>query len=183
LQRHYSRDTYGITHLRAGFFFENLLGQLAYMKGYGRVFLPVDRGQRIPMVSSHDVASRASECLLQTTPRGRVIRGVLGPEDLSFADVASSLTAGVGRKIRVHRVPRSVIRYVMLKIGRDPQATDAFMNAFEAISRGKVTAQPPRDGWSTTPMSMAQWATDVLKPLVEGNEGAACPTRVQYEAS
>lgn len=175
--------TYGITHLRAGFFFENFLGQLFYMRKYGRIFLPVNRRRRIPMVCSHDVARRAFEILLQGGPRGRVFRGALGPEDLCFADVAAQLTEGVGRKIRVHRVPRGMIRSRMLNIGRDPRPTDAFMLVFGAINDGKVTADPPRDGASTTPTSLSRWARDVLKPLIEGVDGEVCPTRVQYEAS
>lgn len=183
LQLEYPRETYGITHLRAGFFFENLLGQLHYMRKKGRVYLPVNQKRRIPMVASHDVARKALESLLNEIPRGRVFRGVYGPEDLSFAEVSSSLTAGVGRKIRVLRLPRVLIRSRLLMIGRDPRATDAFMLAFKAISKGKVTAEPPRDDSSTTPMSMTQWAEEVLKPLVDGVEGEVCPLRVQYEAS
>ena len=182
LQRAYPQKTYGITHLRAGFLFENLLGQLYYIRKQGRIYLAVNRQRRIPMVASHDVASKASEILLHGSPRGRVFRGAFGPEDLSFADVALRLTAGVGRKIRVHRIPRMVIRSQMLKVGRDPRATDAFMNVFKAVSQGKVTADPRRDDSSTTPMSMTRWAQDVLKPLVEGVDGDVCPTRVQYEA-
>jgi uncharacterized protein YbjT (DUF2867 family) len=183
LQLKYPREIYGITHLRAGYFFENLLGQLFYIREKGRLYLPVNRKRRIPMVASHDVARKALESLLHASPRGRVFRGAFGPEDLSFAEVASSLTAGVGRKIRVLRLPRMLIRYHMLKIGRDPRTTEAFMIAFGAISKGQVTAEPPRDDSSTTQMSLTQWAEDVLKPLVEGVEGAVCPARDQYEAS
>ena len=176
------RETYGITHLRAGFFFENLLGQLESMRDNGRVYLPVNLKQRIPMVASHDVARKALESLLHGSPRGRVFQGVFGPEDLSFAQVSSSLTAGVGREIRVLRLPAVLIRYQMLRMGRDPRTTEAFMLTFKAITKGKVTAEPPRDASSTTGMSLAQWASDVLKPLIEGVDGAVCPVRVQYEA-
>jgi uncharacterized protein YbjT (DUF2867 family) len=176
------RERYGITHLRAGFFFENFLGQLNYMRDRGRVYLPVNRKRRIPMVASHDVARRAAEILLQDGPRGRVLAGAFGPEDLSFAEAASHMTAGLGREIRIVRLPRFLIRSRMVKVGRDPRPTDALMLAFGAISEGKLTADPARDKSSTTPTSMARWAEEVLKPLVYGEEGAACPARVQYEA-
>jgi len=182
LQLMYPQGTYGITHLRAGFFFENLLGQLDEIRDKGRLYLPVNRKRRIPMVASHDVAAKVAASLLQGRPSGRVFQGVWGPGDLSFAEVAASLTEGLGRRIRVLRLPRALIRFQMLRIGRDPRTTEAFMTTFKAISNGKVTAQPARDESSTTPMSMAQWAAQVLKPLIEGVDGEVCPARVQYEA-
>ncbi len=183
LRARHPDQSYGITHLRAGYFFENLLGQLYYMREHGRLFLPVNRGRRIPMVASHDVALKAMSCLLGAAPSGRVFQGAFGPQDLSFAEVASSLSAGVGRKIRVHRLPSALIRHQLLKMGRDHRTTDAFILAFQAISQGKVAAEPTRDRSSTTEMSLKQWATIALKPLIESNEAAACPARVQYEAS
>ena len=181
LQRRQPRESFGVTHLRAGFFFENLLGQLEPIRDKGRIYLPVNMKRRIPMVASHDVAGRAVEILLQPGTPGRTFHGAFGPEDLSFAQVASCLSAGLGREVRVVRLPRMLIRARMLKLGRDPRTVDAFMHSFKAISQGKVSAQPPRDVSSTTPTSLTRWARDVLKPLVEGLDGAACPVRVQYE--
>jgi uncharacterized protein YbjT (DUF2867 family) len=183
LVRENPRESFGITHLRAGFFFENLLGQLNYLRERGRVFLPVNRGRRIPMVASHDVARRAFEILVGDAPRGRAFTAALGPEDLSFAEAARRITQGLGREVRIHRLPRCLIRQRMLKIGRDPRPTEALMLAFGAINEGKLAANPPRDAQSTTPTAMERWAEDVLKPLVYSDEGAVCPARVQYEAS
>lgn len=182
LQHMYPEKTYGITHLRAGFFFENLIGQLDDIRDKGRICLPVNQKRRIPMVASHDVTDKVAASLFQNPPRGRVFQGVWGPQDLSFSEVASCLTEGLGRKIRVIRLPRALIRFQMLRIGRDPRTTEAFMTTFKAISKGKVTAEPARDKSSTTPMSLTQWAAQVLKPLVEGIDVGVCPARVQYEA-
>ena len=173
-------ETFGITHVRAGFFFENFLGQLESIRDKGQIYLPVNQKQRIPMVASRDVARTALECLLHQTPRGRVFAGAFGPEDVSFAQAATFLSNGLGRKIRIRRLPRILIRSQMLKLGRDPRAVDAFMCSFSAITKGLVTAEPPRDAASTTPTSLTQWAMEVLTPLVDGHEGAACPVRVQY---
>lgn len=181
LQREHPDEMFGITHLRAGFMFENLLGQLESIREKGRIFLPVNTKQRIPMVASDDVARLAAQALLRLGPRGRNYCGAYGPVDLSFAQVAAALTDGLGREIRVIRLPRLVIRTQMLRLGRDPRAVDGFMHSFKAISKGRVTASPARDSASTTPTSLTAWATDVAKPLVDGLDGAACPVRAQYE--
>jgi uncharacterized protein YbjT (DUF2867 family) len=171
----------GITHLRSGFMFENLLGQLNDIRDKHRFYLPVNMKRRIPMVASQDVTAKVAEALLTGPPRGKEVRGVWGPEDISFGQVASALSAGLGHRIRLFRLPRAVIRFQMLRIGRDPRMTDALMSAFAAISKGKVTADPARDASSTTPTTMTQWAARVLKPIIEGNVGEVCPARVQYE--
>ena len=175
-------ETYGITHLRSGFMFENLLGQLSNIRDARRFYLPVNTKRRIPMVASHDVTAKVAEALLKGPPRGREIRGVWGPGDISFGQVADALTEGLGRRIRLFRLPRSIIHFQMLRIGRDPRMTDALMSAFRAINKGNVTADPPRDASSTTPMTIAQWAARTLRPLVDGTAGEVCPARVQYEA-
>ncbi|MEW6777752.1 MAG: NmrA family NAD(P)-binding protein [Bdellovibrionota bacterium] len=182
VQRENPQGIYGITHLRAGFFFENFLGQLEEIRDKGRFFLPVDMKRRIPMVASHDVADKVAAALMEEPHRGRVVRGVWGPRDMSFGEVASCMTEGLGRKIRLYRLPRAIIRFQMLRIGRDPRTTDALMVTFKAITKGKVTADPPRDKSNTTPMSFTEWAANTLKPLVEGLDGEVCPARVQYEA-
>jgi uncharacterized protein YbjT (DUF2867 family) len=158
--------------------FENLLGQLESIRDGARMFLPVDKRPRLPMVASADVARVVADALLGA---GSGVRGAYGPEDLSFADVGAALTAGLGRTVRIIRLPRFVIRGQMLRLGRDPRAVDAFIHSFKAITKGKMTASPARDATSTTPTSLVAWTKDVLKPLVDGDEGAACPVRVQYQ--
>ena len=170
-----------ITHLRAGFFFENLLGQLNYLRTEGRVFLPVDRKRRIPMVASRDVALRATELLLADLPSRRTFTGAFGPEDLSFSDVGAKLSEGLGRRISVVRLPQVLIRTRMLRAGRDERATDAFLLLFRAITKGLVTANPGRDDASTTPTSLSRWAREELAPLVDSDAAMMCPARVQYE--
>lgn len=181
LQRAHPGERFGITHVRAGFLFENFLGQLDGLRGSGRVYLPVSMSRRIPMVASRDVAAVIADRLLAETPSGVVVTGAYGPEDRSFGDVAGALSEGLGRKIRIFRLPRLVLRTQMLRMGRDPRAVHAFMHSFRAITLGRVSAAPARDGGSTTPTSLETWAAEVLLPIIESGEGAMCPVRVQYE--
>ncbi len=182
LQRAHPDGTYGITHLRAGFFFENFIGQLEEIRDKGRFYVPVNMSRRIPMVASHDVADKVAAALMEEPHKGRVIRGMWGPRDMAFGEVAKAMSEGLGRKIRVIRLPRAIVRFQMLRIGRDPRTTDALMVTFKAITQGKVMADPPRDKSNTTPMSLTEWSAVALKPLVEGLDAEVCPARVQYEA-
>ena len=93
-----------------------------------------------------------------------------------------ALSEGLGRKIRLFWLPSAVIRFQMLRIGRDPRTTDAFMQTFKAVSKGKVYAEPMRDASTTSRTSLTEWAAQVLRPLVDGTAGEVCPARVQYEA-
>ena len=174
-------ERFGITHVRAGFLFENFFGQLEGLRDKGRMYLPVSMRRSIPMVASRDVAEVIADRLLDDPPSGRVLCGAYGPKDVAFGEVAEALTAGLGRPVRVRRLPRLLLRAEMLRLGRDPRAVQAFMHSFRAITRGRVTAQPGRDAGSTTPTSLETWAAEVLSPIIESGEGAMCPVRVQYE--
>lgn len=174
-------EPFGITHVRAGFLFENFFGQLEGLRDHGRIYLPVSMRRSIPMVASRDVAEVIADRLLGDPPSGRVLCGAYGPRDVAFGEVAAALTAGLGRPVRVHRLPRILLRAQMLRLGRDPRAVQAFMHSFRAMTKGRVTAQPARDAASTTRTSLETWAAEVLLPIVESGEGAMCPVRVQYE--
>lgn len=170
-----------VTHLRAGFFFENFLGQIDTIESSGHVFLPVSASVRVPMVASRDVAAVAIETLLAAPPDGVAVRSVLGPADLSFHEAAAAMSSGLGKRVRMVRLPRALIRLGMLRRGRSKRMTDAMLAIFRAAGKEGLRAEPGRDASSTTPTTMEQFAREELRPLVErqAEAGPLCPARVQ----
>lgn len=169
-----------ITHLRPGFFFENFLGQVDSIGTQGRFVLPVTDGPRIPMVATRDIAEAAIEAVLGEVPDGHAIRGVHGPRDLSFADAAQALSAGLGRTVELVTAPASAVREAMLAGGRPARLVDAFLAVFDTIMRGELVARPGRDERSTTSTSLETFARDVIEPIASGSWPAkACPALVQ----
>ena len=83
-----------VTHLRCGYFTNLLLDVDAVRQGRLTTVLPPDR----PMswVTPRDIAEVASLTLLNTQWHGRRVQAVHGPQDLSWRQVAETLTAQVG---------------------------------------------------------------------------------------
>ena len=111
-----------VTHLRCGYFFTNLLLDLeAVRSGVLSTTLPVDH--RMPWVDPRDIGDVAAVRLLATDWTGRHTRGVHGPEDLSFAEVARIVGAAVGRPLTAVQVPETEVAAALRSIGfTDAQA-------------------------------------------------------------
>ena len=88
-----------ITHLRPGFFFENLLQQLDAIARSNSFSLPISGSQPFPMIATRDIALVAAKRLADPKWSGRNVRELHGPADLSFDQVAEVLSDALGRKI------------------------------------------------------------------------------------
>ena len=82
--------------------------------GSGRARL-FGRGRNpINFVSADDVAGIVEELLVEAAPAGGRTVEVVGPEDLSFADLVARFAAALGRPVPVSRVPLPVLRAMAL---------------------------------------------------------------------
>jgi len=90
----------------------------AELVGKGIVF---GRGDNpINFVSVHDVADVVTDAVLDPGTRGQVVE-VVGPESLSFNQLAARLKARTGRPKHVRHVPRPLLR-IMAPLNRQPRA-------------------------------------------------------------
>lgn len=90
-----------ICHLRAGFFFENILWQLNSIRKDSCICYPVSPWRKVAMAAARDVAQCASHWLLDDTWTGHYYRGVLGPADLSFEEAAGEVSRGIGQGLSI----------------------------------------------------------------------------------
>ena len=150
-----------ITHLRPGFFFENLLWQLDSIKKSGRISLPISGSRRYPMIATRDIGRVAAERLMDQEWTGHFVRELHGPADLSFDEVAGILSKVLGRKIvyvkcdragnaagharQRHQRERRRLDAGDVRCGRDGQAAD-----HPAAYRRKRRRRPRSPSSSTT---------------------------------
>ena len=116
-----------ITHLRPTFFFENFLMELGSIKDAGAVFMPIAGTAVLAMIATRDIARVAADRLLDSAWTGTSIRELLGPADLSFDEVAASLSKGLGRQVAHTRIPEEQTRQVMLEMGLSSNTTDVML--------------------------------------------------------
>lgn len=152
-------------HLRCGYFFSNLLLSVGDLcEGVLRTNLPPDLRQ--PWVAPVDIAGVALAALREPAGTGDRVRGVYGPEDLSFADVVRILTHALGREIRLLPQSDEETEAALLGDGLTYTAAEANLQMTRGVREGLVP-DPPRDARSTTPTTLAEWAAAELRPAIE----------------
>jgi uncharacterized protein YbjT (DUF2867 family) len=99
VEEHLRQRSVAATVLRSGFFAQNL-GD-AYrddIRLRGEIYVPAGRG-RVAFVDVRDVAEIAARAFEEPALRGRAYH-LTGPAAVSFAEVASELTAALGHRCR-----------------------------------------------------------------------------------
>lgn len=144
-------------------FFDNLIWQVGAMKNAGAFFSPIDGDRKLPAVATRDIAAEAARLLLNPTWTGREDVPVLGPEDLSFNDMATIITDVLGTTIRFQQVPAQQQKDGFLSRGYSEAMADGMVDMAVAKDNGLDNAviRTP-DG--STPTTFREWVQDTLKP-------------------
>ena len=155
-----------VTHLRPGFFFENLLGQLDSIRQRGAISLPISGSQRYPMIAARDIGRFAAERLISRDWTGHSVRELHGPADLSFDEVAGILSEAFGRNVAYVRCDRRQARQAILAGGVSENLADLLLEMYDAVESGRLRSSQPRSKDSTTPTTLADFAREVMLPML-----------------
>jgi uncharacterized protein YbjT (DUF2867 family) len=149
-----------VTVLRCGYFMSNLL-----LPGFGPadgvLAATRDPDEAVAWVAPRDIAEVAAARLLAPAS-GRVVQGVFGPEDLSYAQVAVVLTEVLGVPLAYRRISDDDLRGALA--GLPEKAVEGIVG-MTAGTRDRAPV-PPRDAAATTPTTLAEWAWAHRGPLV-----------------
>jgi uncharacterized protein YbjT (DUF2867 family) len=105
--------------------------------------------------------------LLDASWSGREHVAVLGPEDLSFNDMARTMSDVLGTPIRYQQIPFDAYKKQFVKMGMSDAMAQGMTDMARAKNEGLDNAEP-RTLESTTPTTFRQWCEDVLTPAVLG---------------
>jgi uncharacterized protein YbjT (DUF2867 family) len=153
-------------------FMDNLLRQVEAIRTQGAFFLPIPGDLKQPAAATRDIAAAASELLLDHSWSGDSERPVMGPEDLSFDDMAAIMTNVLDRPIRFQRTPDDAYKARLVSFGMSDAMAQATLDMWTAYGEGLDLAEP-RTATSTTPTSFRQWCEDTLKPAIETADARA----------
>ncbi|WP_216600904.1 hypothetical protein [Pseudomonas thivervalensis] len=90
---------------------------------------------------------------------------VLGPEDVSFNDMAHIISEVLGKPVRFQQVAYNDFKDGLLGAGMSPAMAQGVLDMMVAKNNGLDKAQL-RTSQSTTPTHFRQWCEEVLKPAV-----------------
>jgi uncharacterized protein YbjT (DUF2867 family) len=153
--------------LAAAPFMDNLLRQVSSIKNQGLFFDVISGDLKQPTCATHDIATVAARLLLDHSWSGVASRPVLGPEDLSFNDMAQIMSEVLGKPVRFQQIAGSALKARLIQGGRSEAMTQGYLDMCAAYDLGLTTAEP-RTLESSTPTSFRQWCEEVLKPAVLG---------------
>lgn len=153
-----------VLYLRGGYFFTNLLGELDSLRdGVLRAPMAVDYAQ--PWVDPRDIGEVAAARLLNPGWSGRHVQAVHGPEDLSLARVAAILSEVIGRPVRAETISDETWRSSLRSAGFGEKQVDGIAG-MSAVSRADFVAEDKRSVVTTTPTTLAAWASTYLRPTL-----------------
>jgi uncharacterized protein YbjT (DUF2867 family) len=155
-----------ITHLRPGFFFENLLYQRDSIKNAGRISLPLSGSRRFGMIATRDIARVAADRLSDRKWTGHQVCELHGPADMSFDEVAEVLSQALGRKVEFVRCDLQQQRQTILSSGMSENVAELMIEMYEAAESGRLQPSQGRSPQTTTPTTLSQFARAVMLPMV-----------------
>jgi uncharacterized protein YbjT (DUF2867 family) len=146
-------------------FMDNLLRQVEPIRNQGVFFSPISGDRKLPTCATRDVAAVAAKLLLDHSWSGQDSVPVLGPEDLSFDDMAQIMSEVLQRPVRFQQIPGEAFKARLAEGGTSEAMAQATLDMLVAKNEGLDNAEP-RTPQATTPTSFRQWCEEVLKPAV-----------------
>jgi uncharacterized protein YbjT (DUF2867 family) len=152
-------------------FMDNIARQAAAIKNQGMFFSPIDGDRKLPAVATRDIAAAASRLLLDDTWSGVGEVPLLGPEDLSFNDMAEIISAVLGKQVRFQQITFDAYKDRFVGFGMSDAMAQGMTDMAWAKNEGMDNAVQ-RTPENSTPTSFRQWCEQALKPAVQDRRNA-----------
>ena len=142
------------------------------MRSGGEVWKRYAAGHRVsdgdlkqPSACSRDIADTAVKWLLDRSWSGSGRVPVLGPEDVSYNDMAKIMSEVLGRPVRFQQIAAEAFKARLLERGMSDAMAQANVDMWNAYNHGLDLGER-RTADSTTPTTFRQWCEEVLRPHV-----------------
>jgi uncharacterized protein YbjT (DUF2867 family) len=145
-------------------FMENFMRQTDSMKEKGVICGTIDPDRKVPWTSTRDLAAVAARYLRDITWTGRDEIAVLGPDVLSFADIAQIISDVAGRPVRYQQIPIAVFKEQLLKRGANESFANGYVEMYVAKNEGMDNSAA--GDVERTPTSFRDWCELNLKPAL-----------------
>ena len=148
-------------------FIDNILRQAELIRTRGIFFSPIDADRKLPTCATRDIAVVAGGLLLDSSWSGVDHTAVLGPEDLSFNDMAEIMSEVLSKPVRFQQITFEAFKAGFIERGASEAFAQGMTDMMLAKNKGLDNAEP-RTPENTTPTSFRQWCEEVLKPAALG---------------
>ncbi|CAH2598637.1 NAD(P)H-binding protein [Rhodovastum atsumiense] len=146
-------------------FMDNILRQAAAIRDQGRFFSPISGDRKLPGCATRDIAAVAARWLLDDGWSGQGDVAILGPEDISFNEMAGIMSEVLGRPIRFQQIGFDAYKARFLQSGLSGAMAQGMADMARAKDLG-IDLTVPRTPENSTPTRFRQWCEDTLRPAV-----------------
>jgi uncharacterized protein YbjT (DUF2867 family) len=148
--------------LRPAYFFENFEESLDLITQQGIHANAVDPHVPVPMVATRDVANAAAEALRLRKWQGLVVRELLGPRDLTFAEVTRILGTRLGKPdLPYVRMSYDDLAATLVQTGLSSDVARTYVELVRALNEGIVRSIEGRSAANTTPTRFEEFAEEL----------------------
>ena len=144
---------------------DNMLNSVESIKRERAFFWPSHPDVKVPQVATYDVGAMGAKFLLEKSWTGQGGCAALGPEDLSFTDMATIMSDVLRTTIRFKQVTADAYKAQLIQHGANDVFVQGLIDMLIAKDKGLDNAEP-RTHENTTPTSFRHWCEEVLKPAV-----------------
>jgi uncharacterized protein YbjT (DUF2867 family) len=146
-------------------FMENLLGQVETIRNRGTFFAPVSADRRFLTCAVRDIAATAATLLLDDSWTGQDSVPIVGPDLLSYEEMARIMTEVLQRPVRFQQISGEAFTATLRRAGVSEAWAAGGAAIMAATERGTYVAG---DGapTPTAPTSFRRWCEEVLRPAV-----------------
>ena len=146
-------------------FMDNTIRQVPSIRDQGMFFSPIAGDRKLPTVATRDIAAAAARLLLDASWSGVGEVPLLGPEDLSFNDMAEAMSDVLGKEIRFQQTTFEAYKDRFVGFGMSDAMAQGMTDMAWAKNEG-IDNAVQRTPENSTPTSFRQWCEQVLKPAV-----------------
>ncbi len=158
-----------VLHLRPAYFMENHLSAIHMIQEMGVFGGPLKPDLKIPMIATRDIGEYSAERLLKLDFNGKHTQELLGERDLSMNEVVAVISKAIAKPdLRYAQFAYDQVEQALKQEGVSARTAAYFIEMFQGINNGLVTATEPRNPANTTPTSIETFVKEVFAPAYRG---------------
>jgi uncharacterized protein YbjT (DUF2867 family) len=155
----------GLRALANPSFMDNIARQAEAIKNQGMFFSPISGERKLPTVATRDIAAAASRLLLDQSWSGVDEVPLLGPQDLSFNDMAKIISEALGTEVRFQQTTFEAYKARFVEFGMSAAMAQGMTDMAVAKDQG-IDNAVQRTSENSTRTSFRHWSEEVLKPAL-----------------
>ena len=150
--------------LRPVSFFENFYDTLGLIKHQGINGDSVAPDLAVPMVATRDIADVAAKALKARDWKGVVVRELLGPRDLTYAEATRILGERIGNPdLKYVQFSYADMAKALVQAGLSESFAGLYVEMTRAFNEGKVKPREGRTPENTTPTRFEDFAGELAR--------------------